>query len=133
MTSLITEKTENNYFNFEKEKNNESISDYYENIDIEEEKDINIILKELNKSIQINLEYNYFDDECKELIFLLEKEKKNEKKLKYSNKKKKNCPFKSLKKPKIISMSGRILSDCSSNETQYSSQQCIKGIMTISI
>ena len=117
---------ENDFIKFENERINESYKNFCENIDKEELKDINTILIELNKSIEINLDYyeNNNNNECMELIFLLEK--KEHKKKRNINKKIKNGPFKSLKKPKIISMNGRVLSNNSSNETQYSSHQSIK-------
>ena len=120
-------------FEFNKEKYNETYEFFIENINEEEIKDINIILDELNKAILINIDniYNNSDDECQEILFLLEKknDKKN-KNIKIKNKKINNkcCPFKPLKKPKKISMVGRVLSNSPSNETQCSSNHCINGL-----
>ena len=112
MIFSFEEKTENDFIKFENEKFSESYKYFCENIDKEEEKDINIILMELNKSIQLNLDYYYennINKDCMELIFLLEK--KGHKKNRKVNKKIKNGFFKPLKKPKIISMIGRVLSN----------------------
>ena len=115
MNSLLNEKTKNDFIEFGNEKFNESFNFYFGNIDKEEEKDLNMILKELNKAIQINLDCKYLkksiNNECKELIFLLEN--KGNKKINHSNKMNKSGPFKPLKKPKIISMTGRVLSNTS--------------------
>ena len=126
MISSLKEKIENDFIKSENERINESYKYFCENIDKEELKDINTILIELNKAIKINFDYyeNDNNNECMELIFLLEK--KEHKKNRNVNKKIKNGSFKSLKKPKIISMNGRVLSNNSSNETQYSPHQSIK-------
>ena len=86
MISSLKEKIENDFIKSENERINESYKYFCENIDKEELKDINTILIELNKAIKINFDYyeNDNNNECMELIFLLEKKehKKNRNEIK---------------------------------------------------
>ena len=89
-------------YNNLKENNDNEVEDNKE----EENNKINNILIELNKNIEIDIPEN---QECKEILQILRKP--------YSDKDlRKNNPFKSLSKPRKISLVGRVFSDIPDDE-----------------
>lgn len=98
-------------YNFEEEKNNDRLKESFSNFNEEkEEKEIENILRDLNKAIQIDINPNNFNNEhyneCQEILSILQKPicKKchNRKHLTY---------YKPLTKPKKINMIGKVLID----------------------
>lgn len=107
--SLSTEKCTNKKAQKNNETKNKSNSED-EIIDIEEIEDISLLLNELNKSAYINLESSLirnpkYKTESEEIISILRKPLKSKK---YLN----DNIFKPMKKPKKISLAGKILVDC---------------------
>ena len=95
----------------------------YPDSDTEENEDIETILTELNKAIDIdtrflssnenkNEEKYQYQDECEEILSILKKP--------LSEKSLSNNPFKILKKPKKVSLIGRVFSDIPSDDTKSS-------------
>ena len=122
-------KSKNN-FDFKLEKENKIIEKYkYITLEENEINEINIILKELNKAKDINInktilekKENYeHEKECKEIISILKKPIFS----KISNFHNSiNTPFKPLLKPKKISLIGKVLYDFKKedNQTKFSSK-----------
>jgi hypothetical protein len=76
----------------------------------EEIYDIMLVLEELNKAIQINIDENYIDD-CQEIVSILRKPMGQTYQKSIHNKKTKKSIFKPLKKPKKIFL--KVLKDTS--------------------
>ena len=96
---------------------------YYSIADTEEIEDIETILSELNKAIDIDMRYvslnenkirekYQYQNECEEILSILKKP--------LSDKNISNNPFKILTKPKKISLVGRVFSDIPSDDTKNS-------------
>jgi hypothetical protein len=90
----LLEQTKNDFFNL----NSEEISD------------ILLVLDELNKAIQINIDENYIDD-CSEIVSILRKPMGQTYQKSINKKKAKKNIFKPLKKPKKIFL--KVLKDTS--------------------
>ena len=90
----LHEQTKNDFFNL----NSEEISD------------ILLVLDELNKAIQINIDENYIDD-CSEIVSILRKPMGQTYQKSINKKKTKKNIFKPLKKPKKIFL--KVLKDTS--------------------
>ena len=94
-----------------------------ENIEENDLNEINDILKEMDNSISINLNYSYnnikiknnnesHEKECNEILSILKRPFSN-KDVRYLNK---DTPFKPLIKPKKVSMIGKVLYNVSSED-----------------
>ena len=115
----------------------ENINLKFQFLDEEELNQINSLITELNKAVQININITKRNDdekECKEILSILQRSKvKNRQKIN-KNKSIKTCVFKPLNRPKKISLIGRVFSDTPSSDTQSSSNQNIsKAISTTSL
>ena len=100
----------------------------------EELSQINSLITELNKAIQINIninERNNDEKDCKEILSILQRQKIKNKQIINKNKTIKTCVFKPLKRPKKISLIGRVLSDTPLSDTQSSSNQNISKAISI--
>ena len=122
INDIFTNRKESTDYNFEQEESKqlyENLSNFNEET---EEKEIENILVDLNKAIQIDVneinlarnENKYFD-ECQEILSILQKpisrKFHSDRGLK---------PYKTLNKPRKINMKGKVLSDIPSNDSTQS-------------
>ena len=87
----------NGYLDYKREKNKNIIS----TLNFEEIDDIKLILEEIDKAIQININEN-IEDDCEELASILKKSIGKHQKSVVTHKISKKSMFKPLKKPKKI-------------------------------
>ena len=87
----------NGYLDYKREKNKNVIS----TLNFEEIDDIKLILEEIDKAIQININEN-IEDDCEELASILKKSIGKHQKSVVTHKISKKSMFKPLKKPKKI-------------------------------
>ena len=97
-------------YNLEKNKNS------YVKLNLEDFEDIKLLLEEINKAIQINIDENLNDD-CEELASILKKSMGKHQKSVVTHKMSKKSIFKPLKKPKKIFVKV-LISDSPYSDTQ---------------
>ena len=97
-------------YNLEKNKNS------YVKLNLEDFEDIKLLLEEINKAIQINIDENLNDD-CEELASILKKSMGKHQKSVVTHKMSKKSIFKQLKKPKKIFVKV-LISDAPYSDTQ---------------
>ena len=111
-------KTSKGHLNFKHEK----IKNDFYNLNSEEISDILLVLDELNKAIQINIDENNIDD-CDEIISILRKPMGKPHQKSVNHKISKKSIFKPLKKPRKIML--KVLRDDSpSKDTQNTNTNC---------
>ena len=119
INDIFKNKKELTDYNFEQEENkqlDENLSNFNEET---EEKEIENILVDLNKAVQIDINEinikrnkNKYFDECQEILSILRKPLRK----KYITDKG-ITPFKIFNKPRKINMKGKVLSDIPSNDS----------------